>query len=253
MPWAGNIAKTMTSNGKQFTVTREMLTAVAGISARYSKFAFVLFCYITNHLMTGPLGNSEFCFPRISMFPSTSSRETLRFSGNKIHCSPRDQSLSVYYRISWKFCFRNFDRTRLISTTPTNNNVETTPFKRFMTNLRKWEKLTRIPGFPTSTVKPKSYGDKTLMSFVCEARVASFPMWLFNFQIADTCTHCVPIFNTCLRWKVHMIHVQTSLVSNMLIALVCFFRILFLKYRMAGWMTRWGNIMAQMYTYPQTA
>ena len=31
------------------------------------------------------------------MFPSTSSRETMRFSGNKIHCSPRDQSLSVYY------------------------------------------------------------------------------------------------------------------------------------------------------------
>ena len=86
----------MTSNGKQFTVTREMLTAVAGITARYSKFAFVLFCYITNHLMTGPLGNSEFCFPRISMFPSTSSRETLRFSGNIIHCSPRAQSLSVY-------------------------------------------------------------------------------------------------------------------------------------------------------------
>ena len=23
------------------------------------------------HLMTGPLGNSEFCFPRISMFPET--------------------------------------------------------------------------------------------------------------------------------------------------------------------------------------
>ena len=37
-------------------------------------------------LMTGPLGKSEFCFPRIS---------TLRFSGNKIHCSTRDQSLSV--------------------------------------------------------------------------------------------------------------------------------------------------------------
>ena len=29
MPLAGNIAKTMTSNGKQFTVTHEMLTAVA--------------------------------------------------------------------------------------------------------------------------------------------------------------------------------------------------------------------------------
>ena len=47
---------------------------VAGIPARFSKFAFVLFCYITNHLMTGPLENSEFCFPRISI--STSSRET---------------------------------------------------------------------------------------------------------------------------------------------------------------------------------
>ena len=44
--------------------------------------------------MTGPEGNSEFCFPRISMFPETKSRETLRFEGNKIHCSPRDQSLS---------------------------------------------------------------------------------------------------------------------------------------------------------------
>ena len=29
------------------------------------------------------------------MFPETKSRETLRSSGNKIHCSPRDQSLSV--------------------------------------------------------------------------------------------------------------------------------------------------------------
>ena len=44
--------------------------------------------------MTGPEANSEFCFPRISMFPETKSREILRFEGNKIHCSPRDQSLS---------------------------------------------------------------------------------------------------------------------------------------------------------------
>ena len=35
------------------------------------------------HLITVPEGNNEF-----------SSRETLRFEGNKIHCSPRDQSLS---------------------------------------------------------------------------------------------------------------------------------------------------------------
>ena len=44
--------------------------------------------------MTGPEGNSEFCFPRISVFPETKSRETLRFEGDKIHRSPRDQSLS---------------------------------------------------------------------------------------------------------------------------------------------------------------
>ena len=44
--------------------------------------------------MTGPEGNSEFCFPRISMFAETKSKETLRFEGNKIHSSPRDQSLS---------------------------------------------------------------------------------------------------------------------------------------------------------------
>ena len=32
---------------------------------------------------------------RLLCWFSTSSRETLRFSENKIHCSPRDQSLSV--------------------------------------------------------------------------------------------------------------------------------------------------------------
>ena len=80
-----------------------LLHVIAGISAQFSNFAFVLFCYITNHFkMTGPLGNSEFCFPRISMFPLTSSWETLRFSGNEIHCSPRDQSLSV--KCHTKFC-----------------------------------------------------------------------------------------------------------------------------------------------------
>ena len=80
----------MTSNGK----AREMLTAVAsdqrwpdvvaGVSASFSKFPFVLFCYITNHLMTGSLGKSEFCF--------SGNIEILE---NKIHWSSRDQSLSI--------------------------------------------------------------------------------------------------------------------------------------------------------------
>ena len=48
--------------------------------------------------MTGPSGNSWFCFPRISMFPEVKPR----FEGNKMSCFPRDQSLSdLLY--SWKF------------------------------------------------------------------------------------------------------------------------------------------------------
>ena len=70
-PWAGNIAKTMTSNGKQFPVTREMLTAVARDGWNLSAVFKFFFCFFS------------------------SSRETLRFPGNKIHCSPWDQSLSV--------------------------------------------------------------------------------------------------------------------------------------------------------------
>ena len=63
MPWAGNIAKTMTSNGKQFTVTREMLTAVAEISARYSKFAFVFVLPYNKSLNDWSLGEQWILFP----------------------------------------------------------------------------------------------------------------------------------------------------------------------------------------------
>ena len=54
---------------------------VAGISARFSKYAVVLFCYITNHLMTGPEGNSEFCFPRISIIEILGKQNSLFPSG----------------------------------------------------------------------------------------------------------------------------------------------------------------------------
>ena len=50
-------------------------------------FICVLFYFelggITKHLMTGPSGNSEFCFPSTSMFPSASPRGTLRVSGKQ--------------------------------------------------------------------------------------------------------------------------------------------------------------------------
>ena len=46
MPWAGNIAETMTSNGKQFTVTREMLTAVARDCWNLSVVFKFCFCFV---------------------------------------------------------------------------------------------------------------------------------------------------------------------------------------------------------------
>ena len=64
--------------------------------------------------MTGPEGNSEFCFLRISMFPEMKSRETLRFKGNKIHCSPRDRPLSDLLYSKTK---ANFEKCDEISAT----------------------------------------------------------------------------------------------------------------------------------------
>ena len=96
MPGAGNIAKTMTSNAKQFTVTREMLTAVArdrwNLSAAF-KFCFCFVLLYNKSLNDWSLGEQWILFPS----NLNVSRDELRFSGNKIHCSPRDQSLSVKY------------------------------------------------------------------------------------------------------------------------------------------------------------
>ena len=70
----------MTSNGKQYT-NRPLLHVIRGSPMLESQHVFqnllVLFCYITNNLMTGPLGNTEFCFPRISMFTDTISMISL--------------------------------------------------------------------------------------------------------------------------------------------------------------------------------
>ena len=51
------------------------------------------------------------------MFPETKSRETLKFEGNKIHYSPRDQSLSDLLYIG-KQNDRKFEkRARILATT----------------------------------------------------------------------------------------------------------------------------------------
>ena len=84
MPWAGNIAKTLTSNGKQFTEKCEMLTAVArdprwpdvvaGISARFSKFCFCVVLLFNKSLNDWSLGEQWIllpsrsqCFPRLRL------------------------------------------------------------------------------------------------------------------------------------------------------------------------------------------
>ena len=77
MPRAGNIAKTMTSNGKQFTVTREMLTAVARDQSVQLKMAWfcrrnpsaffqICFCFVllyNKSLNDWSLGKQWILFP----------------------------------------------------------------------------------------------------------------------------------------------------------------------------------------------
>ena len=84
MPWAGNIAKTMTSNGKQFTVTRAMLTVVARdqrwpdviarISARFFKISlgeqWILFPSNLSVSLDFFSRNTEILGKQNSLFPS---------------------------------------------------------------------------------------------------------------------------------------------------------------------------------------
>ena len=88
MPWAGNIAKAMTSNGKQFTVTRStvhcwlLLHVMAGISARFSNFVFVFSALSQITLWLVPWGTVNFvslesqCFPRLRLVKHWDSRKT---------------------------------------------------------------------------------------------------------------------------------------------------------------------------------
>ena len=89
-------AKTVMSNGKQFTFTREMLTAIACdqrwpdvVSARFSKFAFGLLCYITSHL--SPVHTNP--------FSSENGAVLLRVRLSSIQ-QRRKRSGAI-----WKFCF----------------------------------------------------------------------------------------------------------------------------------------------------
>ena len=86
------------ASARDQTVTKGGMNLIPRVVGAFFKLLFFHDeeSYTTNRLTTDSSENRDFCFPRISMFPSTSSRKTSRFSGNKIHCFPRDQSINVY-------------------------------------------------------------------------------------------------------------------------------------------------------------
>ena len=85
----------MTAVAREKSVIKGGMMLAFTVSA-FSLFQFVftlhflmsLLCYITNHLTTGPSGNSRFCFPQMAMFPLAPPWETFRFSGNNLDCFP---------------------------------------------------------------------------------------------------------------------------------------------------------------------
>ena len=112
VPWAGNIAKTTTSNGKRVTVTCQMLTTVA--LSLSIKWLLVFHRFDPFVLLYNKSLNDLSLGEQWSLFPSNLSYDvSLDFvSGNiellgkqiKIHCSPRDQSLSVKYYTQESWC-----------------------------------------------------------------------------------------------------------------------------------------------------
>ena len=56
-----------------------------------SFFSFIVIKY----LMTGPNGNSEFCFPKTHNIPRGEAEENIEVKGKQNSLFPRDQSLSV--------------------------------------------------------------------------------------------------------------------------------------------------------------
>ena len=48
------------------------------------------------HLMTGPKGNSEFCFPETSMFPEAKPKGTLRLEGKQNSLFPKGPVIKCF-------------------------------------------------------------------------------------------------------------------------------------------------------------
>ena len=86
---------------------------VAGISARFSKFAFVLFCYKTNHLMTGPWNlnvSLDFVSENIEILGKQNS---LLPSGLVIKCLLFPLGEVIECLMQWSCKFNNFPAVRI--------------------------------------------------------------------------------------------------------------------------------------------
>lgn len=69
--------------------------ASVGLAVNQKHFLSKMIVYIIKHLVTDPSGNQLVLFPSNLNVSLGKPRETLRFSGNKTNCFPRDQLLSV--------------------------------------------------------------------------------------------------------------------------------------------------------------
>ena len=72
------------------------------------------------------------------------------------------QNVAIHTENLMKILLGNFDRAILFSTASTNNNAETTPFKKFMTNLRKCSFTYLV--FQRPQLNPKATETKCLVS-----------------------------------------------------------------------------------------
>ena len=118
MPLAGNNAKTMTSNWKQFTVTREMLTAVArdgwNLSAVF-KFCFYFVLLYNKSLNDWSLGEQRILFPS----NLNVSRDEVEKQNSLFPSGPVIKCLLLY---SWRFSRYSVPIHRLVHGHMTSNN-----------------------------------------------------------------------------------------------------------------------------------
>ena len=112
MPWAATLWKLWHQTGNSSLLNGKMLTTVAHDQSIQLKMAqcwhwnlsaflhhFDLFVLLYSKSLNDLFwGEYWILFENLNV-SQTKSRETLRFLGNKIHCSPRNQSLSVNYNM----------------------------------------------------------------------------------------------------------------------------------------------------------